>query len=142
VRGMLVDTSVWIDFFSGETIPVLEEGLAGQVVILSPVVIAELVSGAVHRRERRAITDLVLQLPVHDTPVEHWVAVGELRRKLRTRGLSVSTPDAHIAQCALDRQALLLSRDSIFGEIAAVIPLWLVREACVDRLRASAPERV
>ena len=128
MRGMVVDTSVWIDFFAGDTIPVLEEALAAQIVILSPVVVAELVSGAINPRDRRALSELVLELPVHKTPREHWVAVGDLRRKLRSKGLSVSTPDAHIAQCALDRQSLLLSRDAIFRRISDVVPLRLVRE--------------
>jgi len=125
---MVVDTSVWIGFFAGDTIPVLEEALAAQIVILSPVVVAELVSGAINPRDRRAISELVLELPVHETPREHWVAVGDLRRKLRSKGLSVSTPDAHIAQCTLDRQSLLLSRDAIFSRISDVVPLRLVRE--------------
>ena len=128
MRGMLVDTSAWIDFFAGQTIPALEEALAAQIVILSPVVVAELVSGAINPRERRAISELVLELPIHATPREHWIATGNLRRELRAQGLSVSTPDAHIAQCALDRRALLLSRDSIFSRISDVVPLMLVRE--------------
>jgi len=49
------------------------------------------------------------ELPVHDTPIDHWVRVGELRRTLLDRGLAVCTSDAHVAQCALDRDALLLS---------------------------------
>jgi predicted nucleic acid-binding protein len=124
---MLVDTSAWIDFFAGETIAVLEEALAAHTVILPPLVVAELVSGAVDPRERKAITELALELPIHETPREHWVSVGNLRRALRGRGLSVSTPDAHIAQCALDRGALLLSRDTIFSRIADVVPLRVVR---------------
>lgn len=122
---MLVDTSVWIDFFAGETISVLEEGLAAHIVVLSPVVVAELVSGAVRPKERTAIKELVSELPIHPTPRGHWIAVGNLRRELRGRGLSVSTPDAHIAQCALDREALLLARDAIFPKIAALVPLRL-----------------
>jgi predicted nucleic acid-binding protein len=125
---MVVDTSTWIDFFAGETIPVLEEALAAQIVILSPVVISELVSGASNPRDRYAILEFVRGLPVHETPREHWVATGDLRCRLRTQGLAVSTPDAHIAQCALDRGAPLLSRDSIFRKIFELVPLRLVRE--------------
>jgi predicted nucleic acid-binding protein len=47
-----------------------------------------------------------------------WIRVGELRRSLRDKGLSISTPDAHIAQCALDRDAVLLSRDAFFARMA------------------------
>jgi predicted nucleic acid-binding protein len=126
VRGIAVDTSVWIDFFAGKTVAPLEEALAAQTVVLAPLVVAELVSAAVRPRERQAIIELVRDLPVHETPRSHWVSVGELRRELRHWGLTVSTPDAHIAQCALDRRAPLLSRDSVFGRIAELTPLRLV----------------
>jgi predicted nucleic acid-binding protein len=41
------------------------------------------------------------------------------RVTLRAHGVPVSTPDAHVAQCALDRDAVLLSRDKIFARIAS-----------------------
>ena len=120
VSGVVVDTSVWIDFFAGRPVPSLEDALAQGSVILSPLVVAELVSGARRSRDRDSITDLMRELPLHETPLEHWVRVGDLRRQLRGRGLAVSTPDAHVAQCALDRDALLLSRDAVFQRIAAI----------------------
>ncbi len=126
---MLVDTSVWIDFFRGETIRVLEEALAAHIVILSPIVVAELISGTPNPQERRAIEDLVSDLPLHETPWAHWIRVGLLRRRLQNRGLAVSTPDSHIAQCALDRDALLLTRDEVFWKIADSEELRVVREA-------------
>jgi predicted nucleic acid-binding protein len=39
--------------------------------------------------------------------------------------VTVSVPDAHVAQCALDRDALLLTRDAIFEAMARLIPLRL-----------------
>jgi hypothetical protein len=35
----------------------------------------------------------------------------------------VSAADAHVAQCALDRNVMLLSRDTIFTKIAEHAPL-------------------
>jgi hypothetical protein len=126
VNDVVVDTSAWIDFFAGRTVPALEEALARRAVVLAPIVAAELVSGARHPRERASLIGLLRELPVHDTPLDHWVRVGLLRRQLGARGLAVSTPDAHVAQCALDRQAGLLSRDAIFARIARILPLRLV----------------
>jgi predicted nucleic acid-binding protein len=57
--------------------------------------------------------------------LEHWFRVGRLRADLRARGLSVSTPDAHVAQCALDLDGLLLTEDAVFGKIAVLAPLRL-----------------
>lgn len=53
------------------------------------------------------------------------MAVGDLRRNLKLHGLNVTIPDAHIAQCALDRNAPLITRDAIFRRIAEHVPLRL-----------------
>ena len=125
MSGVVADTSVWIDFFAGRPAPTLEDALAHGLVVLPPLVVAELVGGARRKAERASIARLVEELPVHETPVDHWARVGELRRTLLDRGLSVSTPDAHIAQCALDRDALLLSRDAVFVRIGRSVDLKL-----------------
>jgi predicted nucleic acid-binding protein len=123
VSGVVADTSIWIDFLAGRPVPLLDDALAQAAVVLPPLVVAELVSGARRVPDRRAIQALVQELPVHDTPLEHWIRVGQLRRQARDRGLSVSTLDAHIAQCALDRDAVLLTRDAIFARLASVTTL-------------------
>ncbi len=118
MSGVIVDTSVWIDFFGGDSAETLEQALAAGTAVLPPVVVAELISGARRPAEQSAITDLIESIPVHRTPLAHWIHVGQLRRRLGEKGLSVSTPDAHVAQCALDLNALLLARDAIFKRIA------------------------
>jgi len=127
--GLIVDTPVWVDFFAGETIPLLEDALALGTVVLAPVVVAELVSGVGEGPDRDALVELLEDLPLHETPRDHWARVGALRRRLGEVGHAVSTPDAHVAQCALDRGAPLLSRDRVFGRIAARTPLRLARES-------------
>jgi predicted nucleic acid-binding protein len=126
--GLVVDTSSWIDFFRGETIPLLEDALALGSVVLPPIVVTELVSGAGKPSDRAALMDLLADLPLHETPREHWIRAGELRLRLREKGHSISAPDAHVAQCALDRDAPLLSRDRAFSTIARHAPLRLVRD--------------
>jgi len=123
VSGFVVDTSAWVDFFAGRPVQGLAEALESGIVALPPVVVAELVSGARREEQRRAIADLVADLPICDTPLTHWIAVGELRRSAAEQGIAVSTPDAHVARCALDRGAILLSRDKVFGRIATLSEL-------------------
>jgi tRNA(fMet)-specific endonuclease VapC len=125
VSGLVVDTSVWIDFLAGRPVRALEDGLLQGAVTLPPIVVAELISGARVATQRAAISALVHDLPVHDTPVDHWVRVGDLRRRLAERGIAISTPDAHVAQCAIDLDALLLTRDSVFEKIAKQTTLRL-----------------
>ena len=125
---LIVDASAWIDFFHGIDLPTLEAALERGGVVLPPIVVSELVSGARTPRDLALLTDLLIDLPVHETPVEHWIRVGELRKFLRGRGLSVSTPDAHVAQCALERGAWLLSGDGAFPAMAQFVPLRLIRK--------------
>lgn len=123
MSAVVADTSVWIELFAGRPVPALEEALRQGLVVLPPLVVAELISGARRPRDRASIRGLVEELPLHETPLEHWVGVGDLRRRLAGRGVTVSTPDAHVAQCAIERGALLLSRDAIFVRIAGASEL-------------------
>lgn len=126
MSALVVDTSAWIDFFAGDDLPALDDALASGAVVVPPIVAAELLSGASHPTQRAAIAGLLEDLVLHDTPLSHWLRVGNLRRELRTRGLSVSTPDAHVAQCALDVGGALLSRDAVFGHVAKITSLRVV----------------
>jgi len=126
VSAVVVDSSVWIEFFRGRDFPALEEALSEGRVLVPPLVVAELVSGATSRGDSKKVADLVQDLELVETPRAHWVRVGELRRRLRGRGLSVSTPDAHVAQCTLDVRGFLLSTDAVFRRIGRLTELRLV----------------
>ena len=127
MAGIVVDASEWIDFFSGSKAEELEQALENGVAILPPIVVAELISGATTHQQRGAIGELLQDAPVHETPLDHWIRVGDLRAALARKGLAVTIPDAHVAQCALDRDAVLLTRDSIFEKIARHSKLRLRR---------------
>jgi hypothetical protein len=118
VGVVVVDTSVWIDFLAGRPVPGLLESLSYGGAVLPPVVAAELISGARHPSDRKQIEDLVAGLVFFEAPLEHWIRVGELRLLLKGKGLALTIPDAHIAQCALDLDALLLTRDAVFTRVA------------------------
>ena len=123
------DSSILIPAFAGEKIAPLEDAMQQGVGVLPPIVVAELITGARSLWVRTAIGELLQDATVHPTPLSHWIAVGELRRKLRRRGLAVSIPDAHVAQCALDRDAILLTRDAVFRRMARHIPLRVAESA-------------
>lgn len=126
MAGVVVDTAVWIDYFAGRETPSLDEALVNGVAIVPPVVVAELVSGATTPEQRTKIGELLQDAPVHETRLDHWIHVGELRRELARKGLNVTVPDAHVAQCALDGDSVLLSRDEIFVSIARETRLRVV----------------
>ncbi|HEX7506158.1 MAG TPA: PIN domain-containing protein [Polyangia bacterium] len=128
MSALVIDTSSWITYFregGGDAIlePALEEG----TVYLPPVVAAELLSGRMAERARGELEEFLLILPLCQADVAHWFRVGRLRNSLAVKGLSLSTPDAHVAQCALDLGADLLSSDAVFRLVARHTKLSLSR---------------
>ena len=118
MSGIVADTSEWIEYLAGRQADLLDHALAAGIVVVPPIVVAELLSGAADRAERDALADLLHDLVLHPTTFDHWVRVGLLRLSLRAAGVTVSVPDAHVAQCAIDRDVPLLTRDAVFSRIA------------------------
>ena len=125
MSALFVDTSVWVEFFRGVPLRPLEEALHDGLVVLAPIVAAELLSAPLSKAERLSLAGFLEDLPLHPTPIEHWLAVGALRAQLSKKGLSMSTPDAHVAACAIEADALLWSNDAIFQKVAKASALRL-----------------
>lgn len=124
---LVVDTSSWISYFRGASTDLFDSALQNGSVLLPPLVAAELLSASnVGAKQRDALRQFVLSVQLCATPVEHWIAVGELRAALARRGITVSTPDAHVAQCARDYRAELMSDDAVFTRIAGYAGLRVV----------------
>jgi len=123
VSALVVDTSSWIAWLAGGGSSLVDEALEEGRLHLPVIVAAELLSGRIDASERAELQDMLSDLPAVGTDPEHWFRVGKLRAGLRARGLSVSTPDAHVAQCAIDTGGVLLTEDRVFEKIAKVVPL-------------------
>jgi predicted nucleic acid-binding protein len=118
VNVLIVDTSSWISYFRNQKNDDLDLALQEGRVYLPSIVIAELLSGKMKNDQRAKLQDFLGELPICQNDFNHWVRVGELRAALLSEGYSISTPDAHVAQCALDLNGYLLSEDLIFQKIS------------------------
>jgi predicted nucleic acid-binding protein len=116
VAGNILDTSVLIGLIAGEPNEVLRKAMSDAAI--PPLVVAELVTGATTLQDRERIGILLQDIPVYEVDLGHWINVGLLRQHLRRHGLTVTLPDAHIAQCAIERDAALITRDAVFAKIA------------------------
>lgn len=128
MSALVVDTSSWVTYFASTGPSVIDEALAEGRVYLPPIVAAELMSGKLSNRQRSELESFLLDLPLCVHNLEHWIRVGKLRALLFSKGLSVSTPDTHVAQCALDLNAPLLSEDRVFFNISQKTPLRLLKD--------------
>ena len=127
MSALVIDTSSWIAFFGeGAGDAIIEPALEDGTVYLPPIVVAELLSGRMAERARGKLEQFLLTLPLCQADVGHWFRVGRLRSSLAAKGLSVSTPDAHVAQCSLDLGADLLSADAVFRLVARHTKLSLL----------------
>ena len=124
---LIVDTSSWISYFKGaNSFDDLDLALKEGRVYLPSLVAAELLSATLSASERSDLIDFLKELQLCDSSFEHWTRVGALRAELSKRGLHVSTPDAHIAQCSIDLKGYLLTEDRIFKKITDSHPLRLL----------------
>jgi hypothetical protein len=129
---ILVDTSVWIDFFAGRDLPhvaKLEQSiLDNEDLALSGIILTEILQGipddATYRRVRRYLSVLIM-LPM---PESVFVRAAELYRKLRKQGITIrKTNDCIIAATALEHHCQLLHNDKDFAAIAKHYSLKVVR---------------
>lgn len=128
MAALVVDTSSWIAWLAGGGSSLIDEALEEGRLHLPVIVAAELLSGRLDDSERAELQDMLSDLPAAGTEPEHWFRVGKLRAELGARGLSVSAPDVHVAQCALETGGALLTEDRVFETIARVVaPLRLAQ---------------
>src|SRR5690606_31328466 len=98
----------------------IDDALKEGRLFLPPIVAAELTSARAPESKKRALLEFLRELPLVATDISHWLRVGELRLSAAKKGLSISTPDAHIAQCCLDTGARLLSEDKVFKKLKSL----------------------
>ncbi len=114
---VLVDTSVWVDFFNGHPsreAAALTRLLEDEVeVVTCGVVLAEFLQGI---RESKGLIELERHFRdmecLAPREPDTYFAAAELYRNLRAKGVTVrSTIDCLIARLAAEHGALLLARD-------------------------------
>lgn len=121
-----VDTSSWIAFLEGTEgtdAALVEHALADRQVCLLPVVLTELLSDpALPTRVR----SLLLQLPRLEVLEGYWERAGILRARVLGARRRARLADTLIAQCCLDHDVALVTRDTDFRHFARLGGLRLV----------------
>jgi predicted nucleic acid-binding protein len=120
---MLVDTSVWIDFFAGRDTPQVQyletSILDGGNIALCGIILTEILQGirddAQYRRVREHLKPLLL-LPMDEVT---FVLAANLFRQLRKQGQTIrKTNDCIIAATAIEHRVPLLHNDRDFDILA------------------------
>jgi predicted nucleic acid-binding protein len=117
--SVLVDSSVWIDYFRdrGSTADILDLLIEENLVIVNDLILAELVPFLSIRKEKRLIA--LLQNLERRPLIIDWENIIHLQIVCLNNGISgIGIPDLIIAQNAIGCGSRLLSNDKHFGLIS------------------------
>ena len=125
---ILVDTSVWIDFFAGRNLPqvqVLEYLIQTDAdLALCGIILTEILQGISNDKQHQQVRDYLEPLLRLEITEAIWLEAAELYRNLRKQGITIrKTNDCIIAATALHYQARLLHNDRDFEAIQQHYPL-------------------
>lgn len=127
---VVVDTSVWIDFFrnpADEGNGMLEELIRGQNrAAICGIILQEILQGIREQKSYELTRQRLLFLPFLDATREVHLLAASLYRDLRKQGVTVPSADAAIAAVAIYNSFPLFTRDGHFAEIARHSKLQLL----------------
>ncbi|MGA2251480.1 PIN domain-containing protein [Terracidiphilus sp.] len=117
------DTSTWICFFEGEPgedVLALAKALQARQVVMPPPVLTELLSDP---ELPAAVAQTLLELPLIPLKDDFWHRAGRLRAKALGRKRKARLGDALIAQCCIDADIALITRDGDFKAFSKSLEL-------------------
>jgi len=120
------DTCVLIDYFKGISniyTAKLDEALRCHVLILPPVVLAEIFSDILLPT---MFVKRISALPVLEVSEGYWQRAGKNRAKLMAKKLKARLADTLIAQSCIDHQTPLITNDGDFRHFAKYCELILL----------------
>ncbi len=118
---VVIDTSVWIDFFrETKRASAVEQLIRADRAVTCGIVRAELIAGIRSERERRLLQQGLAGIDYLETNESTWRRAGELAAELRTRGHTLPMSDLIVAAIAIENDCLVYTKDSHFRRIPGV----------------------
>jgi len=117
------DTSTWISFFQGdqgEDVRLLSRALRDRQLRMPPPVLTELLSDP---GLSSSVAQTLSEVPLIELQEGHWRRAGRLRAKVLARKRKARLGDALIAQCCIDAEIMLITRDREFEAFAGTLNL-------------------
>jgi predicted nucleic acid-binding protein len=121
--GLIIDWSLWVDYFRSTTPKAVKEQVVAyindpQATLCEPIRF-EILRGA-SKAERKGIEDLFATFPVEENPPDLWQGAMVLGQKCKDSGIHLPGLDLLIAQIALDKGHGIVCYDKHFVEITKV----------------------
>jgi tRNA(fMet)-specific endonuclease VapC len=120
---IVVDTSVWIEFFHNEDSPVsshLKSLLRSGQVVMTGMILAEILQGIKSSNEVIMVKNSFESLPFIEINKKVWQQSGEISAALRRKGITIPLSDIIIACAALTESFELYTLDPHFEKIPCI----------------------
>lgn len=129
---VLVDSSVWIDFWNGNEGPetrrleILLE--IGERICITQIILMEVLQGFRSERDFRRVRDHLADcIVLEPSGTQTYIDSARMYRLLRARGVTIrSSLDCLISSIAIEHDVIVLQKDRDFPRIAAHHPLQLM----------------
>ena len=122
---ILVDTSVWVDFFRGAKSPqreILRRLIEDEEdIAITEIILTEILQGIKYDRDFRRIKALLLDFPIfRPRGIETYLKAAQIYRGCRKKGVTVrKTIDCIIAAICIENNLTLLHHDRDFNLISS-----------------------
>jgi predicted nucleic acid-binding protein len=126
---ILVDTSIWIDYFQNPSSPIsedLDRILSEDIIHIPKIVIAELIQGAKSSKEIDVIEDFLEAFHIIDQKEDSWIKAGRLSYDLKKHGKTIHLLDCYIAIIAQEFGCKIFTLNRHFKDIQRIIPIKLI----------------
>ncbi|MGV3278740.1 PIN domain nuclease [Rickettsiales bacterium LUAb2] len=126
---IIVDTSVWIDFFNGfqskEQQALQKLIMNNEPVAITGIILTEILQGIKDNSTYDKVKESLLAFPIYNPQgTISYVNMADIFRTLRKNGITVrKTVDCLIATVCIENDFSLLHKDNDFTVIAEYIPL-------------------
>ncbi len=118
--GIIVDTSVWIDFFNHPQSSItfyVKNLLRNRRVTMVGMILSELLQGIKTSKESRLVQQSLAKLPYLEIIRDDWQKAGELSTALRRKGLTLPLSDLVIGAIAVRTGLEIFTTDQHFKKI-------------------------
>ncbi len=126
---ILIDTSVWIEYFREKSSPIAEKVdqiLGEDEVCIPKIVIAELMQGAKSEKELSVVRDFLDAFTIIDQKSDTWTQAGNLSYDLKKKGKKIHLLDCYIAIIAQEFRCKIFTLNRHFKEIQKVTDISLI----------------
>ncbi|MBI4843632.1 MAG: PIN domain-containing protein [Nitrospirae bacterium] len=121
-KGILADTSVWIEFFRLES-PIgkkLESLLMKNSVSTCGIILFELLQGVKSETEKEQIAEALSDIEYLEMSKQLWEKSADISASLKRQGVTLPLSDIFIASIAIEHNLSVFTLDKHFEQIRGV----------------------